>query len=125
LSAVEVVAEVLIVVVDQTLTTTVAKPNITKPKLKKESSRAAKAAAKLACTEVLAAINSAPADPMQNHRYLHEAAVNGWLLSTPLLRSLVGIRPQGQSFHRMGFKFDRVGREWRVQAWWIQSMQGQ
>jgi len=76
-------------------------------------------------TEVLAAINSAPADPMQNHRYLHEAAVNGWLLSTPLLRSLVGIRPQGQSFHRMGFKFDRVGREWRVQAWWIQSIQGQ
>jgi hypothetical protein len=69
---------------------------------------------------VVQSLGSRPiGDPLANHRALQEAADNGWLLSTALVRALVGVTPMGAGLSRMGFRFipaDSSGRsrEWRV-----------
>jgi hypothetical protein len=69
---------------------------------------------------VVRALGNRPiGDPLANHRALQEAVDNGWLLSTALVRDLVGVMPRGAGLSRMGFRFCPVessGRstEWRV-----------
>lgn len=54
-------------------------------------------------------------DLLEPQRSLQEAADNRWILSSAQVRSLIGIRPKGQSFERYGFNFHRYGtREWFI-----------
>lgn len=55
-------------------------------------------------------------DLMRNYRALQSAADNGWLLPTNKVRELVGVKPHGNEYDRLGFRFVRCDRraEWRV-----------
>ncbi len=57
-----------------------------------------------------------PTDPMANYRALQSAVDNGWLLPTSKVRELVGVKPHGAEFDRLGFRFIRSARrtEWKV-----------
>lgn len=57
-------------------------------------------------------------DPMRNYRALQSAADNGWLLPTNKVRELIGVKPHGNEYDRLGFRFIRCDRrtEWRVES---------
>ena len=64
----------------------------------------------------LASMLQKPVDLLANHRSLQEACDKGWALPTPVLRELIGVKPHGEEFDRLGFRFVRTARktEWRV-----------
>ena len=55
-------------------------------------------------------------DLLKPYRILQEAVDNQWLLTTVIVRILIGARPRGRSYQKMGFVFDRTDRidEWIV-----------
>ena len=57
-----------------------------------------------------------PPDRLSNYRDLQAAADHGWLLPSDKVRELVGVKPHGEEFDRMGFRFVRSARrnEWKV-----------
>jgi hypothetical protein len=57
-------------------------------------------------------------DPFAVQRALQEACDKGWLLTTEQLSKVLGISPRTvrNGGNRLGFRFERIGREWRVTA---------
>lgn len=57
-----------------------------------------------------------PTDIMANYHALQSACDNGWLLPTDKVRELIGVKPHGDKFDRLGFRFVRSDRrtEWKV-----------
>lgn len=57
-----------------------------------------------------------PTDPMANYHALQSACDKGWLLPTGKVRELIGVKPHGAVFDRLGFRFTRSSRrtEWKV-----------
>ena len=57
-----------------------------------------------------------PTDPMANYHALQSACDKGWLLPTGKVRELIGVKPHGAVFDRLGFRFTRSDRrtEWKV-----------
>lgn len=55
-------------------------------------------------------------DVFAPQRALQEAAEKGWLLSTEQLAQVLTIAPRTvrRGGDRLGFQFERVGREWRI-----------
>ena len=55
-------------------------------------------------------------DPMANYHALQSACDHGWLLTTESVRELIGVKPHGAEFDRLGFRFVRSDRrtEWHV-----------
>ena len=67
--------------------------------------------------QALAALMPQPQrDIFAPQRALQEAADKGWLLSTAQLSELLGLAPRTvrRGEPRLGFRFERVGRGWRV-----------
>ncbi|MBR8840196.1 MAG: hypothetical protein DSM106950_40955, partial [Stigonema ocellatum SAG 48.90 = DSM 106950] len=69
--------------------------------------------------EVLAAVRIKQS-PLDSYRELSEAAAQGWILPTSVVKQMIKTRPHGEQFIRGSFKFIRTGRigieaGWRVE----------
>ncbi len=58
-------------------------------------------------------------DPLRLHRQLEEITSNGWIVTTPQLRAVMGHNPVEGS--RYGFCFVKVGRQGLAMGWQIQK----
>ena len=55
-------------------------------------------------------------DLLKPYRVLQEAVDKQWVLTTAIVRLLIGAKPRGRSYQKLGFAFDRTDRvdEWIV-----------
>lgn len=55
-------------------------------------------------------------DLLKPYRVLQEAVDKQWVLTTAIVRLLIGAKPRGRSYQKLGFEFDRTDRmdEWIV-----------
>ena len=55
-------------------------------------------------------------DLLKPYRILQEAVDKQWVLTTAIVRLLIGAKPRGRSYQKLGFAFDRTDRvdEWLV-----------
>lgn len=71
----------------------------------------------LQLVEAIARHIAATREPLQHYAALERAIASGWLLSTAEVRSLIGIKPQGDRFQRGSFVFIRSGKIGAQAAW--------
>ena len=50
-------------------------------------------------------------DPLLPNRLLAEAVDKGYVLTSKQVQEILGIKPKGKSFNRLGFKFTKVGKD--------------
>ena len=55
-------------------------------------------------------------DLLKPYRVLQEAVDKQWVLTTAIVRLLIGAKPRGRSYQKLGFAFERTDRmdEWLV-----------
>lgn len=53
---------------------------------------------------------------LTRYRALQEAVANQWVLSSAIVHFLIGAKPHGRSYQKLGFRFERTDRigEWFV-----------
>jgi len=71
----------------------------------------------LQLVEAIARHFATPHDPLQHYTALERAIASGWILSSSEVRSLIGIKPQGDRFQRGAFIFIRAGKIGNQSAW--------
>ena len=49
-------------------------------------------------------------DPLLPNRLLTEAANKGYILTSKQIKDILGIKPKGSSFTRLGFSFTKIGK---------------
>lgn len=72
-------------------------------------------------SEIAAAIKP-QANPLQHLECLERASSNGWLLSTSVVRQLIGVKPHGKTFARGSFTFVRSGKIGREVGWRVEKV---
>lgn len=60
-----------------------------------------------------------PSDPLANYKALALAAKEEWLLPTNKVRELIGVKPQGETFRRGNWMFERRGKIGNQAAWLV------
>jgi hypothetical protein len=65
---------------------------------------------------------AATRDPLQHYAALERAIASNWLLTTAEVRSLIGVRPNGDRFQRGNFVFVRSGKIGNQAAWRVMKI---
>ena len=60
-------------------------------------------------------------DPLLPNRLLTEAAENGYILTSKQIQEIIGIKPRGSSFTRLGFIFTKVGKDGVYSSWKVEK----
>ena len=50
-------------------------------------------------------------DPLLPNRLLSEAADKGYILTSKQIKDILGIKPKGSLFSRLGFNFKKIGKD--------------
>ena len=58
-------------------------------------------------------------DPLMPNRLLTEAADKGYILTSKQIKDILGIKPKGSSFTRLGFSFTKIGKDGIYSSWSI------
>ena len=56
-------------------------------------------------------------DPLLPNRLLTEAADKGYILTSKQIKDILGIKPKGSSFTRLGFSFTKIGKDGIYSSW--------
>ena len=56
-------------------------------------------------------------DPLLPNRLLDEAVDKGYILTSKQIKEILGIKPKGSSFTRLGFSFTKIGKDGAYSSW--------
>ena len=59
-------------------------------------------------------------DPLMPNRLLAEAADKGYILTSKQIKDILGIKPKGSSFTRLGFTFTKIGKDGIYSSWRVE-----
>ncbi len=59
-------------------------------------------------------------DPLTPYRLLDEAAAKGYPLTSKSIREILGTKPKGSSFSRLGFSFTKIGKDGAYSSWIVE-----
>ena len=59
-------------------------------------------------------------DPLMPNRLLAEAADRGYILTSKQIKDILGIKPKGSSFTRLGFSFTKIGKDGAYSSWSVE-----
>ena len=59
-------------------------------------------------------------DPLMPNRLLAEAADRGYILTSKQIKDILGIKPKGSSFTRLGFSFTKIGKDGIYSSWSVE-----
>ena len=59
-------------------------------------------------------------DPLAPYRLLDEAASKGYPLTSKSIKEIIGIKPKGSSFTRLGFSFKKIGKDGAYSSWSVE-----
>lgn len=61
-------------------------------------------------------------DPLLPNRLLSEAAKEKYILTSKQLQDILGIKPRGNTFTRLGFTFTKVGKDGIYSSWKVEKV---
>ncbi len=61
-------------------------------------------------------------DPLMPNRLLTEAAEQGYILTSKQIHDILGTKPRGSTFTRLGFVFTKLGREGVYSSWSVEKI---
>ena len=59
-------------------------------------------------------------DPLLPNRLLDEAVDKGYILTSKQIKDILGIKPKGSSFTRLGFSFKKIGKDGIYSSWSVE-----
>ena len=59
-------------------------------------------------------------DPLTPNRLLDEAVDKGYILTSKQIKDILGIKPKGSSFTRLGFSFTKIGKDGIYSSWSVE-----
>ena len=59
-------------------------------------------------------------DPLLANRFLTEAEDKQYILTSKQIKDILGIKPKGSSFTRLGFSFTKIGKDGAYSSWSVE-----
>ena len=59
-------------------------------------------------------------DPLTPYRLLDEAVERGYPLTSKSIKEILGIKPKGKAFTRLGFSFTKIGKDGAYSSWSVE-----